>query len=203
MSVRLSEKQAELEAEVESLRRQKEPQRSAARVSSFLDEPLSDNAPHIWEMASLRANLEKAKEEVTNVNGEYQDIVKANLAEFMTCLQLREKLSEEQEVTDELRESLAKETHETRSIQSEAFDLLDARECNQELITELRENNRALAAPGNELRRQIGERQEGHQEPGQLFRRPQADEIPVMRGTVALDERSRPRMVSPASRRAR
>ncbi len=60
-------------------------------MSNFLDEPLSDGTLRNWQVDALRDSSEKEKTEVTRVSGEYQDMVNDNLAEFMTCVQLREK----------------------------------------------------------------------------------------------------------------
>ena len=193
-AVRLPERRAELENEAETLRRQQQqPSSSPVSGSNYLDGSLPEGAIRQWQVDALRVSRKSEKEEVEKANGERDELVSANISEFMTCLNLSQRLTEGQEVIEELRESLIQEAKETRTARSEAFDLLDNQERSRELIAELQEKNRALTARGAELHRRIGERQDCPPEHGQtLFRRARPGETPVARETVTY-QRSRSR----------
>ena len=104
-------------------------------------------------------------------------------------MSLSQRLSEGQDVIEELRGELVEGARETETARSEAFDLLDDRERSPEQIAELQEKNRALTA----------RHRDRPPEQGQLFRRARQGETPVVREIVTY-ERPRSRQLAEDAR---
>ena len=97
------------------------------------------------------------------------------LSEYSTVMNLSQKLSESQEIVNELTGELAEAEREKDAVLSEAFVSLEKAEGRQGLITELQEENRALKS-----------RCRSDKEV-QAFRRAQPGEVPVLRETVSYE----------------